>query len=207
MLPALDYPLPASSQTDSASVHHFKSATTHNSGSPAADTYSRVDIAMEMPRYLLQEDETTVDEISEEHSVNAPNDPQRVSKQSSVLASCFGKRQVQTVDSECVSDIAASVHKTSVDMSSPSPRPLTVCYPLVNLPKGHQLLHSSHVISLNATPISIATSSRRLERKKHHPYGGGWPKGRSRKVKGEMSPPKPPSTGYVAGAQNRQSFI
>ena len=209
VLPSLDYSPPVSSHTESSV--HLQPPT----NSPV-DTYSTVDIAMEMPRYLLQEDETP-DEMSEE-TINASDASKLV--QSSVLASCSGRR-LQTVGSECVSDINSvqgnpssshrrHPHKTSVDVSGlpvSLPRPLTMCLPLVNMPKS---LHSSQVISLNATPISIATTSSRrqgmCERKKH-PYGGGWPKGKSRKVKGEMIPPKPPSTGYVASAQSRYIII
>lgn len=220
MLPTLDYSPPINSHSESSVP--LQPATSRPTGA-----YSTVDIAMEMPRYLLQEDETIADEISEE-SVSS-SDPHRapMSMQSSVSTSCSGRR-LSNVGSECVGNISlaqekpSSSHRRHATVDScinknqkcsdvpglpvSVPRPLTVCFPLVNLPKSHQLLQSGQVISLNATPISIATGSRRLgmsERKKHH-CGGGWPKGRSRKAKGEMIPPKPPSTGYVANAPNSQ---
>lgn len=83
--------------------------------------------------------------------------------------------------------------------------PLTVCFPQQarSSNAANQQTEGVRLINLHATPISIAPAPRlqpgthvnnSCERKKRR-HGGGWPKGKSRKVDGHVSLPKPPATG------------
>lgn len=166
---------------------------------------------MEMPRYLLQEDEAVAEESTAEKS--GCGDP-KASVSSQPCSALNAGVTEQTVGCEYLHDNSLSSsqfrhpHKatesihfhadqrlSNSDVSTPLQGSMTVGCPL---PQAHQMLHSGQVLSLNAIPINIATSSGRniiMNERKKYRHGGGWPKGKSRKVKGELSPPKPPSTG------------
>lgn len=93
-------------------------------------------------------------------------------------------------------------HSWSCDSQSqlPSAGPLTVCFPqLPGFSKVNSLTEGARLVNLHATPISIAPRPSSLvnnlcERKKRR-HGGGWPKGKSRKLDSHVSMPKPPATG------------
>ena len=82
--------------------------------------------------------------------------------------------------------------------------PLAVCFPqITRSSETNQLTEGVRLVNLHATPISIAAAPRPqpgshmnnlCERKKRR-HGGGWPKGKSRRVDSHVSLPKPPATG------------
>jgi hypothetical protein len=98
-------------------------------------------------------------------------------------------------------------HSWSCDSHMTPGGPLTVCFPqLTRSSKANQSTDGVRLVNLHATPISIGPAPRPrdqtgpphvsnlCERKKRR-HGGGWPKGKSRRVDSHTSLPKPPATG------------
>lgn len=192
-----------------------------------------VEIAMEMPRYLLQEDEALTEETSVEETTS-PIIPYQASVSASATNSLhvgerlhtvcpsgeggiqgkpnslFHKRlQMHNAANKCTESKPANddAQKMNLEMASDAltqpPPSLTVCFPFINHSVSHQLVHGGQLLSLNATPINVAPVTGKVPKynsfcgKKKRRHGGGWPRGKSRKIDGQLSPPKPPSTGYV----------
>ena len=103
-----------------------------------------------------------------------------------------------------VDDAPQVKHSWSCDSHMTPGGPLTVCFPqLAHSSKANQSIDGVRLVNLHATPISIGPTpqpqtaphvSNLCERKKRR-HGGGWPKGKSRRVDSHASLPKPPATG------------
>ena len=221
-------------------------------------TNHAVEIALEMPQYLLQEDEALVEESGANEQITAPNKtsstthktsvapykttfphkplvmcssavPHKTSSYSTVLTKVSTSHPIasttttvellqtvqsdqlnanplhhgQTFDSQsaeknvplCVEDDAPRVNPPWSCDSHLTPAPLTVCFPQVNHSKNNQVAEGARLVSLNATPINIAPHMRNSCEKKKRRHGGGWPKGKSRRLDSHISLPKPPATG------------
>ena len=125
---------------------------------------------------------------------NQNSDPQCSRKSVS-----FSERRREGVD-----DAPQVKHSWSCDSHMTPGSPLTVCFPqLAHSSKAKQSTDGVTLINLHATPISIGPApqpqtaphvSNLCERKKRR-HGGGWPKGKSRRVNSHASLPKPPATG------------
>ena len=104
-----------------------------------------------------------------------------------------------------VDDATRANYTWSCDSQLAPAGPLAVCFPQpTRSSNANTLMDGVRLVNLRATPISIASVPRHqsgthgknssCERKKRR-HGGGWPKGKSRKLDNQVSLPKPPATG------------